>query len=65
VAYLLAPVATWASESDEDPLYLSDLDDIDDIDDDGGHKDPQRFFGRAPTTDIARKYGLRFTIDGV
>ena len=69
VAYLLEPVATWAPESDEDPLYLSDLDDIiDDDDDDGGHPDPKRgnpFARGFERGDAPRRYGMRFTIDGL
>jgi flavin reductase (DIM6/NTAB) family NADH-FMN oxidoreductase RutF len=64
VAYLLEPIATWAPESsDDDPLYLSDVDDIDDDDDSGGEPDPTFFRGQ-PRVDVARRYGLRFTIDG-
>ncbi len=64
VAYLLEPVATWAPESsDEDPLYLSDVDDIDDDDDSGGTPDPTFFRGQS-RVDVPRRYGLRFTIDG-
>jgi len=64
VAFSLEPVATWAPESsDEDPLYLSDLDDIDD-DDSGGEPDPAFFRGQ-PRFDVTRRYGLRFTIDGL
>jgi flavin reductase (DIM6/NTAB) family NADH-FMN oxidoreductase RutF len=63
VAYLLEPVATWAPETSDDPLYLSDIDDIDDLD--GGHEVSQRLFDGAPGTDATRRYGLRFTIDGL
>jgi flavin reductase (DIM6/NTAB) family NADH-FMN oxidoreductase RutF len=63
VAYLLEPVATWAPESADDPLYLSDLDDLDD-DDSGGEPDPAFFRGQ-PRVDVTRRYGLRFTIDGL
>jgi flavin reductase (DIM6/NTAB) family NADH-FMN oxidoreductase RutF len=63
VAYLLEPVATWAPESFDDPLYLSDLDDLDD-DDSGGEPDPAFFRGQ-PRVDVTRRYGLRFTIDGL
>jgi flavin reductase (DIM6/NTAB) family NADH-FMN oxidoreductase RutF len=63
VAYLLEPVATWAPESFDDPLYLSDLDDLDD-DDSGGERDPAFFRGQ-PRVDVTRRYGLRFTIDGL
>ena len=62
VAYLLEPVATWAPESADDPLYLFDVDDIDD-DDSGGEPDPTFFRGQ-PRVDVARRYGMRFTIDG-
>lgn len=68
--YVLEPVATWAPECSDDPLYMSDVDDIFD-DDDGGHPDPQRvnLWGKGvvqrPAADVARKYGLRFTIDGL
>jgi flavin reductase (DIM6/NTAB) family NADH-FMN oxidoreductase RutF len=63
VAYLLEPVATWAPEpSDEDPLYLSDIDDIDDLD--GGPEEPKRLFDGVPR-EAPRSYGLRFTIDGL
>jgi flavin reductase (DIM6/NTAB) family NADH-FMN oxidoreductase RutF len=63
VAYLLEPVATWAPESSDDPLYLSDVDDLDD-DDSGGEPDPAFFRGQ-PRVDVTRRYGLRFTIDGL
>jgi flavin reductase (DIM6/NTAB) family NADH-FMN oxidoreductase RutF len=63
VAYLLEPVATWAPESSDDPLYLSDVDDIDD-DDSGGEPDPAFFRGERHV-DVARRYGLRFTLDGM
>jgi hypothetical protein len=59
----LEPVATWAPESFDDPLYLSDLDDLDD-DDSGGEPDPAFFRGQ-PRVDVTRRYGLRFTIDGL
>jgi flavin reductase (DIM6/NTAB) family NADH-FMN oxidoreductase RutF len=66
VAYLLEPVATWAPESsDEDPLYLSDIDGIDDIDDDSGGEPDPAFFRGQPRVDVTRRYGLRFTIDGL
>jgi flavin reductase (DIM6/NTAB) family NADH-FMN oxidoreductase RutF len=61
VAYLLEPVATWAPESSEELLYLSDLDDFDD--DSGGEPD-RAFFRGERRVDVARKYGLRFTLDG-
>jgi flavin reductase (DIM6/NTAB) family NADH-FMN oxidoreductase RutF len=64
VAYLLEPVAAWAPESSDDPLYLSDVDDIDDDDDSGGEPDPAFFRGER-RADVARKYGLRFTLDGL
>ena len=59
VAYMLLPVATWAPECDEDPLYLSDLDDLD-----PGTEAPQRRLFDAPSH-VANRYGLRFTIGGV
>lgn len=59
VQYVLQPVATWAPESSDDPLYLSDLDDLD-----PGHEAPHRVFGSAPS-DATRRYGLRFTLDGL
>jgi flavin reductase (DIM6/NTAB) family NADH-FMN oxidoreductase RutF len=76
VAYVLEPVEVWAPESSEELLYLSDADDIlDDDDEDGGHPDPQRgsLFERGwergvvtrPNGDVARRYGMRFTIGGV
>jgi flavin reductase (DIM6/NTAB) family NADH-FMN oxidoreductase RutF len=61
VAYLLEPVATWAPESSEELLYLSDLDDFDD--DSGGEPD-HAFFRGERRVDVAHKYGLRFTLDG-
>jgi flavin reductase (DIM6/NTAB) family NADH-FMN oxidoreductase RutF len=68
VAYLLEPVATWAPETFDDPLYLSDIDDVDD-DLDGGHEVSQRLFDGAPRDaaprDVTRRYGLRFTLDGL
>ena len=59
VAFLLQPVATWAPECSEDPLYLSDLDDFE-----PGHEDSQRLLTSTPS-DMARRYGLRFTLDGL
>jgi flavin reductase (DIM6/NTAB) family NADH-FMN oxidoreductase RutF len=59
VAYLLEPVATWAPETDEDPLYLSDIDDLE-----PGQEEPKRLFDGAPGH-VARRYGLRFTIGGI
>ncbi|WP_425461776.1 flavin reductase family protein [Mycobacterium helveticum] len=59
MACLLAPVATWAPESSEEPLYLSDFDDAD-----PGHQTSQRLFDRAPA-DAARRYGVRFTLGGL
>ena len=64
VAYVLEPVATWAPESADDPLYLSDVDDLDEDDDSGGEPD-LTFFRGQPRVDVARRYGLRFTIDGL
>jgi flavin reductase (DIM6/NTAB) family NADH-FMN oxidoreductase RutF len=60
VAYLLEPVATWAPESSDELLYLSDLDDPD-----TGHEAPQRLFSSSARKDTARRYGLRFTLDGL
>jgi len=65
VAYLLEPVATWAPESFDDPLYLSDLDDDDLDDDDSGGEPDSAFFRGQPRVDVTRRYGLRFTIDGL
>lgn len=59
VAYVLEPVATWAPESTEDLLYLSDLDDPE-----PGHEAPHRLFDGAPKDTAARRYGVRFTLDG-
>ncbi|OBG39130.1 oxidoreductase [Mycobacterium alsense] len=59
VAYVLEPVATWAPEGSEDLLYLSDLDDPE-----PGHEAPRRLFDCAPQDTPARRYGLRFTLDG-
>ncbi|WP_369739595.1 flavin reductase family protein [Mycobacterium servetii] len=56
---LLAPVATWAPETSEDPLYLSDLDD-----DAPGQETSHRLFDRAPT-EVTRRYGVRFTLGGL
>lgn len=56
---LLVPVATWAPESSEEPLYLSDFDDTD-----PGSETSQRFFDRTPD-DAARRYGVRFTSGGL
>jgi flavin reductase (DIM6/NTAB) family NADH-FMN oxidoreductase RutF len=59
--YVLVPVATWASDSDEEPLYLSDIDDIDP----GGHEEAaaKRLYD-APSH-VAHRYGPRFTIGGI
>lgn len=57
--FLLVPVASWASESDEELLYLSDLDDID-----PGYEQPGRLFDGAPGH-VANRYGARFTIGGI
>jgi flavin reductase (DIM6/NTAB) family NADH-FMN oxidoreductase RutF len=75
VAFVLEPVDAWAPESSEEPLYLSDVDDIIDDDDDGGHPDTQRggLFEPGwergvvtrPNGDVARRYGVRFTIGGL
>ncbi len=59
IAYFLEPVATWAPDCDEEPLYLSDLEDLE-----PGHEAPHRLFERAPK-DVARRYGVRFTLDGL
>jgi flavin reductase (DIM6/NTAB) family NADH-FMN oxidoreductase RutF len=59
VAYLLEPVATWVPESSEELLYLSDLEDPE-----SGHEASHRLFDRA-ASDVARKHGLRFTLDGL
>ena len=59
---MLEPVATWAPESSEELLYLSDLDDFDD--ESGGEPD-RAFFRSERRVDVARKYGLRFTLDGL
>jgi flavin reductase (DIM6/NTAB) family NADH-FMN oxidoreductase RutF len=60
VAYLLEPVATWAPECSDDPLYLSDLDDLE-----SGHEASHRLFDGA-RGDATRRYGVvRFTLDGL
>jgi flavin reductase (DIM6/NTAB) family NADH-FMN oxidoreductase RutF len=59
VQYMLQPVATWAPDCSDDPLYLSDIDDID-----PGHEETHRMFGSAPA-DPTPRYGLRFTLDGL
>jgi flavin reductase (DIM6/NTAB) family NADH-FMN oxidoreductase RutF len=61
VVYLLEPIAAWAPETEEDLLYLSDIEfDIDDGD--GGHEDPQRLYIRERGD--ARRYNVpRFTLD--
>jgi len=59
VQHVLEPVVTRAPESSDDPLYLSDLDDMD-----PGHETPHRLFGSAPS-DATRRFGLRFTLDGL
>jgi flavin reductase (DIM6/NTAB) family NADH-FMN oxidoreductase RutF len=59
MACLLEPVATWAPECSEDPLYLSDFDDVD-----PGHETSHRLFDRAPG-DATHRYGVRFTLDGL
>jgi flavin reductase (DIM6/NTAB) family NADH-FMN oxidoreductase RutF len=56
---LLHPVATWAPECSEDPLYLSDLDDLE-----PGHEASERRLFDAPSH-VAHRYGLRFTIGGL
>jgi flavin reductase (DIM6/NTAB) family NADH-FMN oxidoreductase RutF len=60
--FLLEPVASWAPESDEDPLYLSDIEDLEPGPD--GPADRTGFFDGAPNH-VARRYGLRFTIGGI
>jgi flavin reductase (DIM6/NTAB) family NADH-FMN oxidoreductase RutF len=58
MVYLLAPVAVWAPDSSDDLLYLSDTDEmgVDFVD-----VEPQRASWKG--VDVARKYGLRFTLD--
>ena len=58
VAFIVEPVAGWVPQSDEDVLYLSDLDDLE-----PGHEAPERFVLHKPAAE-PRKYGLRFTLDG-
>jgi flavin reductase (DIM6/NTAB) family NADH-FMN oxidoreductase RutF len=58
VAYIVEPVAGWAGESEEDVLYVSDLDDLG-----PGQEAPEKFVLHKPTAE-QRKYGLRFTLDG-
>jgi flavin reductase (DIM6/NTAB) family NADH-FMN oxidoreductase RutF len=58
VAYIVEPVAAWAGESDEEVLYLSDLDDLG-----PGQVVPERFVLHKPAAD-QRQYGIRFTLDG-
>jgi flavin reductase (DIM6/NTAB) family NADH-FMN oxidoreductase RutF len=61
VVYLIEPIAAWAPETEEDLLYLSDIEF--DIDDDGGHQDPMRLYNRE-RGDAARRYNIpRFTLD--
>ena len=63
VGYLLEPVASWAPESEEDLLYLSDFDDLEPDDIDPGHEEPHRFADRE-RHDGPRRYGVvRFTLD--
>jgi flavin reductase (DIM6/NTAB) family NADH-FMN oxidoreductase RutF len=62
VIFLLEPVASWAPESDEDPLYLSDIEDLEPGP--NGPADRTGFFDGAPNH-VARRYGLRFTIGGI
>lgn len=59
VAYIVEPVAGWVPDSDEDVLYLSDLDDPG-----PGHDAPERFVLHRPAAE-PRKYGIRFTLDGL
>jgi flavin reductase (DIM6/NTAB) family NADH-FMN oxidoreductase RutF len=59
VAYIVEPIAGWAPESDEDVLYLSDLDDLG-----PGREAPERFVLHKPAAE-PRKYGVRFTLDGL
>ena len=58
LVYLLAPVSVWAPDSSDDLLYLSDVDEIgiDFVD-----EEPRKTFWKG--VDVARKYGLRFTLD--
>ena len=58
VAYIVEPVAGWAPESDEDVLYLSDLDELG-----PGREAPERFVLHRPAE--PRKYSVRFTLDGL
>ncbi|OBK24922.1 oxidoreductase [Mycobacterium asiaticum] len=58
VAYLLEPVATWAPDSVEELLYLSDIDE----EYDPGQEAPQRLY-TGERSESARKYGMRFTLD--
>jgi flavin reductase (DIM6/NTAB) family NADH-FMN oxidoreductase RutF len=56
VGYLLEPVATWAPESTEDLLYLSDFDDL----------EPGSGLADCEPRDAPRRYGVvRFTLDRV
>ena len=59
VAYLLEPVATWAPESTEELLYLSDIDE----DLDPGQEAPQRLYTGERGDAAGTKYGMRFTLD--
>ncbi|SON62605.1 4-hydroxyphenylacetate 3-monooxygenase reductase component [Mycobacterium simulans] len=64
VAYLLEPVSVSAPESEEDLLYLSDLDfDVDDTDDPGQEAAQQRFYNRERGEETRRYGGVRFTLD--
>lgn len=56
VGYLLEPVATWAPESTDDLLYLSDFDDL----------EPGASLADSEPHDTPRQYGVvRFTLDRV
>ncbi len=58
VAFIMEPVAGWAPESDDDVLYLFDLEDAG-----PGQETPERFVLHKPAAE-PRKYGLRFTLEG-
>lgn len=58
VAYLLEPVAVWAPESEEELLYLSDMDE----EFEPGQEAPQRLYNKE-RAQAARGYGMRFTLD--
>lgn len=58
VAYLLEPVATWAPESADELLYLSDLDE----ECEPGQEAPQRLY-TADRTAAQPNRGMRFTLN--